>query len=82
MHINNFNLPRPAQEALDQCFCVYIGDPEFHMKKMRQWCYDQNLSLAYCELQEVSDVSPMFDNVVAFWFIDPADATAFTLKFK
>jgi hypothetical protein len=82
MYVNNYTLPRPAQEALDKCFCVYIGDPAFHIKKMRQWCYDQNLSLVYWELQEVADVSPMFDDVAAFYFIDPRDATMFSLKYK
>ena len=82
MHINNFTLPKPPQEALDQCFCVYIGDPAFHIKKMRNWCYEQGISLVYWELQEVADVSPMFDDVAVFYFADARDATLFSLKYK
>jgi len=82
MHINNYTLPRPADSILNQCHQVLIGDPAFHIKKMRQWCYDQNLSLVYWELVETADVSAYFDVVAAFYFIDPRDATLFSLKYK
>jgi hypothetical protein len=82
MHVNNFTLPRPPQESLDQCFCVYIGDPVFNIKKMRNWCWDNNLSLVWSELVDTSDVDYNYDHVAAFWFIDARDAIAFTLKFK
>jgi len=82
MYVNNFSLPKPTPEVLDQCHCVYIGDPAFHVKKMRDWCYEQNLSLVYWELMEVADVSPILDNVAAFWFASGRDATMFSLKYK
>jgi hypothetical protein len=82
MHVNNFSLPRPSDRALDQCHTVYINDPAFKMWTMKKFCRENNLSLMWSELVETSDVSEFFDEVCAFYFIDPADATLFTLKFK
>jgi hypothetical protein len=52
------------------------------MWQMKRYCREQNLSLVWSELVETSDVSAFFDEACAFYFIDPADATLFTLKFK
>ena len=82
MYINNFELPRPPEEVLDRCHEVTIGDPAFRMWQMKRYCREQNLSLVWSELVETSDVSAFFDEACAFYFIDPADATVFTLKFK
>jgi len=82
MHVNNYTLPRPLDQALDQCHTVYINDPAFRMWAMKKFCLEQKLSLVWSELVETSDVSEFFDEACAFYFIDPADATLFTLKFK
>ena len=82
MYINNFELPRPPEEILDRCHEVTIGDPAFRMWAMKKYCRENNLSLVWSELVETSDVSAFFDEACAFYFIDPADATVFTLKFK
>ena len=82
MHVNNYELPRPAESALDQCHAVYINDPAFRMWAMKKYCWANKLSLVWSELVETSDVSAYFDEACAFYFIDPADATLFTLKFK
>jgi len=82
MYINNFELPRPPEEILDRCHEVTIGDPAFRMWAMKKYCRENNLSLVWSELVETPDVSAYFDEVCAFYFIDPADATVFTLKFK
>jgi len=82
MHINNYTLPRPADSILNQCHQVLIGDPAFHIKKMRNWCYDNELSLVYWELVETADVSAYFDEVAAFYFANGRDATLFSLKYK
>ena len=82
MHVNNFSLPRPPEAALAQCHAVYINDPAFRMWAMKKWCRENKLSLMWSELVETSDVSAYFDEAAAFYFIDPADATLFTLKFK
>jgi len=82
MHTNNWTLPRPSDDVLDQCHEVTIGDPAFRMWQMKRFCREQNLSLVWSELVETSDVSAFFDEACAFYFIDPADATLFTLKFK
>jgi hypothetical protein len=82
MYINNFELPRPPEEVLDRCHEVTIGDPAFRMWAMKKYCRENNLSLVWSELVETSDVSAFFDEACAFYFIDPADATLFTLKFK
>ena len=82
MHVNNFSLPRPPEDALAQCHAVYINDPAFRMWQMKKWCRENKLSLMWSELVETTDVSAYFDEAAAFYFIDPADATLFTLKFK
>jgi hypothetical protein len=82
MHVNNFSLPRPDESVLDQCQLVVVNDPVFRMWEMKKFCLEQNLSLVWNELVETSDVSAYFDEAAAFYFIDPADATFFRLKFK
>jgi hypothetical protein len=82
MHVNNYTLPTPTKEVLDQCHAVYINDPAFRMWAMKKFCREQKLSLVWSELVETSDVSAYFDEVCAFYFIDPADASFFSLKYK
>ena len=82
MHVNNYTLPRPPEQALSQCHAVYINDPAFRMWAMKKFCRENNLSLMWSELVDTTDVSAFFDEACAFYFIDPADATLFTLKFK
>jgi hypothetical protein len=82
MHINNYELPRPAEQALDQCHLVVVNDPAFRMWAMKKFCRENNLSLVWSELVDTSDVSAWFDEAAAFYFVDPADATLFRLKFK
>jgi hypothetical protein len=82
MYVNNWTLPRPPDDVLAECHEVVIGDPAFRMWQMKKFCREQNLSLVWSELVETSDVSLLFDEACAFYFIDPADATLFSLKFK
>ena len=82
MYVNNYTLPRPAESILDQCHLVVINDPAFRMWAMKKWCLENNLSVVWSELVETSDVSAYFDEAAAFYFINPADATLFRLKFK
>jgi hypothetical protein len=82
MYVNNYTLPRPADSVLDQCHEVVINDPAFRMWAMKKFCRENNLSLVWSELVDTTDVSAFFDEAAAFYFIDPADATFFRLKFK
>jgi len=82
MYINNWTLPRPTEEVLDQCHAVYINDPAFRMWAMKKFCHENKLSLVWSELVDTTDVSALFDEACAFYFVDPADATLFTLKYK
>jgi predicted solute-binding protein len=82
MHVNNWTLPRPPDDILDQCHQVIIGDPAFRMWQMKQFCREQDLSLVWSELIETSDVSAYFDEACAFYFTEARDATLFNLKFK
>jgi hypothetical protein len=82
MYVNNVTLPRPKDNVLAECHEVMIADPAFRMWKMKEFCRHNNLSLVWSELVETSDVSAFFDEVCVFYFIDPADATLFRLKFK
>jgi len=82
MYINNYTLPRPNESVLDQCQLVVVNDPAFRMWAMKKYCLENNLSMVWSELVDTSDVSAYFDEVAAFYFVDPADATLFRLKFK
>ena len=82
MHVNDYTLPRPAESVLDQCQLVVVNDPAFRMWAMKKFCRENSLSLVWSELVETSDVSAYFDEAAAFYFVDPADATLFRLKFK
>ena len=82
MHVNNYTLPRPAELVLDQCQLVVVNDPAFRMWAMKKFCLENKLSLLWSELVETSDVSAYFDEAAAFYFVDPADATLFRLKYK
>jgi hypothetical protein len=82
MYVNNYTLPRPAKSVLDQCHLVVINDPAFRMWAMKKYCLENNLSMVWSELVETSDVSAYFDEAAAFYFVDPADATLFRLKYK
>jgi hypothetical protein len=82
MHVNLFELVKPADNLLDQCHAVYINDPAFRMWQMKKFCLEQKLSLIWSELVETNDVSEFFDEAAAFYFADAKDATLFCLKFK
>jgi hypothetical protein len=82
MHVNNWTLPKPPAEILDQCHEVVVNDPAFRMWSMKKFCHENKLSLVWSELVDTSDVSAYFDEACAFYFIDPADATLFRLRFK
>jgi hypothetical protein len=82
MYVNNYTLPRPVEALLDQCHLVVVNDPAFRMWAMKKFCRENKLSLVWSELVETSDVSAYFDEAAAFYFVDPADATLFRLKYK
>jgi len=82
MYVNNYTLPRPEESVLDQCQLVVVNDPAFRMWAMKKYCWENKLSLVWAELVETSDVSAYFDEAAAFYFVDPADATLFRLKYK
>jgi len=82
MYVNNYTIPRPAESVLDQCQLVVVNDPAFRMWAMKKYCAENKLSLVWSELVETSDVSAYFDEAAAFYFVDPADATLFRLKYK
>ena len=82
MHVNNWTLPRPSDEILNQCHLIVVNDPAFRMWKMKKYCQEQDLSLVWSELVETSDVSAYFDEAAAFYFIEARDATLFSLKFR
>jgi len=82
MHVNNWTLPRPTEEVLNQCHLVVVNDPAFRMWAMKKYCWENKLSMVWSELVDTTDVSAFFDEAAAFYFIDPADATLFRLKYK
>ena len=82
MYVNNYTLPRPEDEVLNQCHEIVINDPAFRMWAMKKYCLENKLSLVWSELVDTTDVSAYFNEACAFYFIDPADATLFSLKFK
>jgi hypothetical protein len=71
MYVNNYTLPRPAESVRDQCHLIVVNDPAFRMWAMKKFCREQNLSLVWSELVDTTDVSAVFDEAAAFYFIDP-----------
>ena len=82
MYVNNYTLSRPEESVLDQCQIVVVNDPAFRMWAMKKYCIENKLSLVWSDLVETCDVSAYFDEAAAFYFVDPADATLFRLKYK
>jgi len=85
MHVWNeddFDQFKPPPEMLLRCHEVLISDPQIPPWKMKKWCWEHELSFVWFEEVDTSDVSPMFDTVAAFYFIEAKDAVTFTLKFK
>ena len=72
----------PPREVLDHCAEVLIGDPGVRIRTMKKWCWDNDLSLIWCDCVETADVSALYDSVAAFYFYLEADATLFRLKWK
>ena len=82
MYINKYSLPRPSEDALEKCHCITIGNPAFRVWAIKKYCIENNLSLVWSELVDSTDVGVYFDEVAAYYLIDPADATFSNLKYK
>lgn len=82
MYVNNVSIPKPPPHLLAKCTSVVLGDPKTPMWQMRRWCRENDLSLVWAELVDVEGFSVKYHTIVAFYFIDGQDATAFTLKFR
>lgn len=74
--------PAPSQQVLDQCAQVAIGDPAFRISMIKSWCWENKLSLIWCDFLHTADVSPLFDYVATFYFASESDATFFRLKWQ
>jgi hypothetical protein len=68
---------------------VYLNDQHIpyeqahdHFKKAADWARRQCSSFVDYHVQDVSDVSYVYDNVAQYGFNDPKDALLFELKWK
>ena len=68
VYLNDANLSYDESE-------VYFMNADF-------WAQDHCTSYKGCHIQDVSDVSYIYDNVGLYLFEDEKDATMFTLKWK
>ena len=73
---------RPSFQVLKKCHLVTIPEPAFRMRDMKTWCWNNQLSLVWAELVDVSDVDYNYDSMAGFYFTSPQCATLFTLKYK
>ena len=78
----NLEYRRPTEEQLRLCHEVIIAEPAFLMWQMKRFCRERELSLVWAELVDTADVSPEYDRVAAFYFIQAQDATLFRLQYK
>ena len=78
----NLELLRPTEEQLGLCHRVIIAEPAFLMWQMKRFCREHELSLVWSELVDNQDVSPEYDRVAAFYFIQAQDATLFRLRYS
>ena len=83
MHVNNVDLT-PPRELLDKCCQVLIDDEQLAEPpwKMKRWASQHCQSFVWMEEQDVSDVSPNWDYIYAFYFYEEKDALMFQLKYK
>jgi hypothetical protein len=83
MHVNNVDLT-PPRELLDQCHQVLINDENTDGApwKMKRWASQHCQSFVWMEEQDVSDVSPNWDYIYAFYFYEEKDKILFALKWK
>jgi len=85
MIVNNTNIS-PPQELLDKCQQVLIADPRERLgakpREIKKWAQTYCRSFVWFELMDVSDVSPLYDVVCAYYFSDPRDVTMFTLRWS
>lgn len=79
MHVNNYTLPTPPQELLNQCTKVVVVGPDSY-SKIRHWCWGNQLSLVWSDI--VLADHKQLEDLAEFYFSDPADATLFRLKWK
>lgn len=68
---------------------VYLNDSKIAYEQAQDWfasadiwAKHQCLSYVNCHVQDVSDVSYIYDHVAAYTFKDPKDAVWFELKWK
>jgi hypothetical protein len=68
---------------------VYLTDEKIpyehareHFKAAAEWAKRQCSSFVDYHVQDVSDVSYVYDNVAQYGFTDPKDALMFELKWK
>jgi hypothetical protein len=82
MLVNNPDLLHPGHQLLDSCTVIYIGDPVFPRQVMKSFCFENHLSLVWCELLDDWQVVGKDSVGVLFYFIQATHATMFSLKFK
>lgn len=82
MHINNYTLPTPPDELLACCERVELDGEGKRFWELKRWCRDNELSLVWSENLDMSDISSWAgpDDLMAFYFIEPRDATLFRLR--
>lgn len=75
---------RPPKEILDQCVSVLITDIDLKDRphKIKHWCLENCKSFVFMDETDVSDVSPQWDHIYAFYFGEQDDANWFTLRWK
>lgn len=68
---------------------VYLDDAkmtydqsELYFMQADFWAQEHCTSYRGCHIQDVSDVSYVYDNIGMYLFDDPRDATAFRLRWK
>jgi hypothetical protein len=79
---DNLDLLRPVHQLLDNCAVIYIGDPVFPRRAMKSFCFENNLSLVWCELLDDWQVVGKDSIGVLFYFTQAKHATLFSLKFR
>lgn len=83
MYINKIDFG-PTREQLDQCIQVLINDEKMiePPHKMKRWAMKHCQSYVWMEEVDVSDTSPRWDYLYAFYFLEEKDALMFQLKYK
>lgn len=72
----------PPRDVLDMCVQVLVADEKLKARPVdiKRWCLENCKTFVWMDETDVSDVSPQWDYIYAFYFGEQEDANWFSLR--